>query len=82
MIDEVKNAFDQQMKKSKSKNVAFIILEVTEQNNPTQVIKVVPFNKVEEYIGSLTYVHTSITGNPVFSDKDTLVKLLYRKGSK
>jgi hypothetical protein len=79
MIEEVKDAFEKQMEKSKSKNVAFIIMDVDEQNNPTQVIKVVPFNEVEEIIGSLTYVHISMVGNPIFLSKDTLIKLIYRK---
>jgi len=76
--EEVKEAFEKQMRQSKSKNVAFITLKISEQNKPHQVTKVVPFNKIEESIGSLSYVHISAVGNPVFSDRDTLIKLIYR----
>ena len=76
--NEALEAFEAQMKKSKSKNVALTILEITDQNKPKQVLKVIPFNKVNEFVQSLDYVHISTVGNPVFSDRNTLVKLLYR----
>lgn len=77
--NEAEEAFQKQLKNKKNNLVSLIVLEITDQDKPIQQTKIIPYNKVQETIENMVYVHTSALGNPVFSKSETLVKLLYRK---